>query len=313
MEFIITQNSKTKLEFWKFPSGEFYYSINHDTVIWSFDLSDDGKIIVFNDYYGIIHIVSLYHKKTLKKINTNFFLIQIKITPNVDRIISVYDKMNILNIKLYPKFDFQTLVKHQSTITEYNIYQLKDIYITCGLDNKIKISNIDTNNTIKEINNYQSYVLKIYFYKDNFYTLSLDEQIKVWDLNKYKFKKYLNLDINPILDFKFKSNNSIVYSNNNQELIEKDLITNATKVINLDLYTEQIEFTKNNDIIYINNLGELYHQNKIIIKSDIVRFEYFYFKNKKENVFDKLSKEILQKLLEVRINSDVSRYILRFL
>ena len=60
MEYIITQNSNNKLHIWNFPSGKLYYSINHESVIWSFDLSSDNRVLVYNDYYGTIYIYSLF-------------------------------------------------------------------------------------------------------------------------------------------------------------------------------------------------------------------------------------------------------------
>ena len=47
----------------------------------------------------------------IKEIKTNFFLIQVKITNNVDRILSIVNKTDILNISLYPKFTYNILKK----------------------------------------------------------------------------------------------------------------------------------------------------------------------------------------------------------
>ncbi len=297
MEYIITQGNNTKLQIWEFPSGKLYYSINHESVIWSYDISGDNRIIVFNDYYGTIYIYSLILKKKIKVIKTDYFLIQVKITNNVDRIISVVNKIDILNISLYPKFDFKVDNKHQAIITEYQINEPLNIYVSSGLDNKLKISNLKNNQTIKELNNFQTYVTKILFNQEKCYTFSLDDEVKEWSLSKYKFNKYLYLDINSILDIKFKNKDTIIYSNVNQEIIQKNLINNEIKSLSIRKYPEQLEFCKNNKLIYLDNDGKIYYQGKKIIKSDIIKFNYICNTKGDLNIFDKPWIELIDFLL----------------
>jgi WD40 repeat protein len=299
MEFIVSQNCNTKLQIWNFPSGSLYHTINHNSVIWSFDVSDDSKVIVFNDYYGNIYLYSLLSKKIFKKIKTPFILIQVKITSKIDRILSVFNKMNILNISLYPKFEYKKSQKHNAIITEYDINEEKKIYVTSSLDNKIIISNLKTNETIKELNNFQPYVTRIIFNDTKFYTVSLDDEIKEWCLNKLKFIKYLYIDLNSILDLKFKNKNTIIYSNNNQEIIQKNLENNETKILNVRLYPEQLEFCKNNKIIYLDNNGNIYYQSKKIIDSDIIKFKHLEFKTNNLNIFDQILYDIINYILQL--------------
>lgn len=286
MEYLITQNSNNKLTIWNFPSGKEYYTINNKSVIWSYDISYDNRLIVFNDYYGTIYIFSLISKKIIKEIKTNFFLIQVKITNNVDRILSIVNKTDILNISLYPKFTYNIIKKHEIIITEYQIYEPKDIYITCSLDYKLKISNLKNDQDIKVINNFQPYISKIIFNNDNFYTISLDDEIKEWSLKNYKFKKYLNLDINSILDIKFKNKNTIIFSNNNQEIIQKRLDINDEKRLSIRRYPEQLEFCKKQKLLYLDNNGIIFYKGKKVIKSDILKFNYIGIKKDNLNIFD---------------------------
>ena len=313
MEYIITQGCNTRLQIWEFPSGKLHYSINHESVIWSYDLSSDNRVVVFNDYYGTIYIYSLILRKKLKEIRTNYFLIQVKITQNVDRIISVVNKLDILNIELYPKFKYQIDNKHESIITEYQIIEPNNIYITCGLDNKLLISNLKTNQTMKEINNYQPYVTKIIYNQDKFYTFSLDDEIKEWSLKNYKFSKYLYLDINSILDIKFKNKNTIIYSNNNQEIIQKNLINNEIKSLSIRKYPEQLEFCKNNKLIYLDHKGKIYYQGKLIIKSDIIRFNYLKIDNQNLNIFDQVYFEIVDFFLDQKVCNIIKENIIKLM
>lgn len=313
MEYIITQGCNTRLQIWEFPSGKLHYSINHESVIWSYDLSSDNRVVVFNDYYGTIYIYNLILRKKLKEIRTDYFLIQVKITQNVDRIISVVNKLETLNIELYPKFKYQIDNKHESIITEYQIIEPNNIYITCGLDNKLLISNLTTNQTMKEINNYQPYVTKIIYNQDKFYTFSLDDEIKEWSLKNYKFNKYLYLDINSILDIKFKNNNTIIYSNNNQEIIQKNLINNEIKSLSIRKYPEQLEFCKNRKLIYLDNKGKIYYQGKLIIQSDIIRFNYLKIDNQNLNIFDQVYFEIVDFYLDQKVCNIIKENILKLM
>jgi len=303
MEYIITHGNNNKLQIWQFPLGKLYYSINHDTVILSYNISYDNRIIVFSDYYGNIYIYSLILKQKLKQIKTNLFLIQLKITNKVDRIISVVNKNDILNICLFPKFKYYLDNKHKSIITEYEILESNNIYITCSLDNKIKISNLENNQTIKEISNFQPYVSKILFNFNKFYTLSLDDEIKEWCLKKYKFNKYLYLDLDSMIDIKFKNNNTIMYCNNNQEIIQKKLINNETKCLLIKKNPEQLEFCKKNKLIYLDNNGKIYYQGKVIIISDIIKFNYIIIKNKNLNlnIFDQFFFDLVNFLLDFKV------------
>lgn len=301
MEYIITQGSNTKLQIWNFPSGKLYYCINHTSVIWSYDISADNRIIVFNDYYGNIYIYSLIQRKKIKVIKTDFFLIQVKITYNVDRIISVVNKLDILNICLFPKFSFKVNNKHQAIITEFQIIESNELYITSGLDNKIIISNLKNNQTLKELNNFQPYVSKIIYNQDKFYTFSLDDEIKEWSLTKLKFNKYIYLDINSILDIKFKNKNTIIYSNTNKEIIQKNLLNNQNKTLLIKKYPEQLEFCKNNKLIYLDDNGQIYYESKKIIKSDVIKFNYISKKDKNLNVFDKPRIELIDFLLDKKL------------
>lgn len=311
MEYIITQGNNTRLQIWEFPSGKLYYSINHKSVIWSYDISNDNRIIVYNDYYGNIYIYSLILKQKLKEVKTDYFLIQVKITQNVDRILSVVNKVEILNISLYPKFKSQVDKKHDSIITEYQIIEPNNIYITCGLDNKMIISDLNNNQKLKEVNNYQPYVSKIIFNQDKFYTISLDDEIKEWSLKSFKFNKYLYLDLNSILDIKFKNNNTIIYSNNNQEIIQKNLINNEVKSLLIRKYPEQLEFCDNNKLIYLDNNGKIYYGGKLIIKSDINKFNYIKIKNKNLNIFDQNFIDLVEPLLEQKICEVIKDIIIK--
>lgn len=311
MEYIITQGNNTRLQIWEFPSGKLYYSINHKSVIWSYDISNDNRIIVYNDYYGNIYIYSLILKQKLKEVKTDYFLIQVKITQNVDRILSVVNKVEILNISLYPKFKSQVDKKHDSIITEYQIIEPNNIYITCGLDNKMIISDLNNNQKLKEVNNYQPYVSKIIFNQDKFYTISLDDEIKEWSLKSFKFNKYLYLDLNSILDIKFKNNNTIIYSNNNQEIIQKNLINNEVKSLLIRKYPEQLEFCDNNKLIYLDNNGKIYYGGKLIIKSDIIKFNYIKIKNKNLNIFDQNFIDLVEPLLEQKICEVIKNIIIK--
>jgi hypothetical protein len=311
MEYIITQGNNTRLQIWEFPSGKLHYSINHKSVIWSYDISNDNRIIVYNDYYGNIYIYSLILKQKLKEVKTDYFLIQVKITQNVSRILSVVNKVEILNISLYPKFKSLVDKKHDSIITEYQIIELNNIYITCSLDNKMIISDLNNNQILKEINNYQPYVSKIIFNQDKFYTISLDDEIKEWSLKSFKFNKYLYLDLNSILDIKFKNNNTIIYSNNNQEIIQKNLINNEVKSLLIRKYPEQLEICDNNKLIYLDNNGKIYYGGKLIIKSDIIKFNYLKIKNKNLNIFDQKFIDMVEPLLEQKICEVIKDIIIK--
>ena len=93
------------------------------------------------------------------------------------------------------------------------------------------------------------------------------------------------MDINSILDIKFKNKNTIIYSNNNQEIIQKNLINNEIKSLSIRKYPEQLEFCKNNKFLHAKDLmNTLYNNGYSVI--DILFYFFIYIKNySKFNLF----------------------------
>ena len=305
MEFIILHQNK-ELNIYNFQTGKLFYNYSHNSTISSFDLSEDSKVLVFSDYKGNIIYLSLIYYRIFKKIETNQMLISIKVTSSIDRVLALYDKSNIINIQIYPNYNYKLFNYHNALITDFIIINDKNIYVTVGLDNKIVFINLKNNNILRALNNFQSYVSKI-LYNDNYlYTLSFDDEIKVWDLKNLRFKKYLYLDIGTIIDLKFNSKNVLVISNISKEIIERDLVNNNNKITNTVIYPEKIDTTKFNKVIYSNDKNEIYCNNKLIIKNVFNEFRYIYFKKNNTNCFDLILNNYVELLIKKRLKSIVN-------
>ena len=58
-------------------------------------------------------------------------------------------------------------------------------------------------------------------------------------------------------------------------------------------YPEQLEFCKNRKLIYLDHKGRIYYQGKLIIQSDIIRFNYIKIDNQNLNIFDQIFFQIV--------------------
>ena len=169
MELILCSHLKYNLKIYNLNTNQIVNFIENKEIIWCFDFSYDGRILIYGDNRGYHHIFNVTENKLISKnIFYNSYIISIACTKNVDKIILGYADGTTILYNSYTK----TFIKknsHKNTVQSINICEEKNIFITSSYNCIINIWNLDNFNLINSIKQTsETWIYKIVIYKSKY-------------------------------------------------------------------------------------------------------------------------------------------------